>query len=79
MWQPDGWARTRIGILTPHTDVWPEAEFGAMAPDGISIHAARAVFACRYRGIYRVSAAPNAPSSANTTSGNADCVACDSE
>src|ERR1700682_474682 len=41
MWQPDGWARTRIGVLTPHADVWPEAEFGAMAPDGISIHAAR--------------------------------------
>jgi maleate isomerase len=44
MWQPDGWARTRIGILTPHADVWPESEFGAMAPDGISIHAARVPF-----------------------------------
>jgi maleate isomerase len=44
MWQPDGWARTRIGVLTPHADVWPEAEFGAMAPDGISIHAARIPF-----------------------------------
>jgi maleate isomerase len=44
MWQPDGWARTRIGVLTPHADVWPEAEFGAMAPDGISIHAARVPF-----------------------------------
>ncbi len=43
-WQPDGWARTRIGVLTPHADVWPEAEFGAMAPDGISIHAARVPF-----------------------------------
>jgi maleate isomerase len=44
MWQPDGWARTRIGLLTPHADVWAEAEFGAMAPDGISIHAARVPF-----------------------------------
>ena len=43
-WQPDGWARTRIGVLTPHADVGPEAEFGAMAPDGISIHAARVHF-----------------------------------
>jgi maleate isomerase len=44
MWQPDGWAQTRIGVLTPHADVGPEAEFGAMAPDGISIHAARVPF-----------------------------------
>src|SRR5437764_8686498 len=44
MWQPDGWARTRNGILTPHADLWPEAEFGAMAPNGISIHAARVAF-----------------------------------
>jgi maleate isomerase len=41
MWQPDGWTRTRIGLLTPHADVVPESEFGVMAPDGISIHAAR--------------------------------------
>jgi maleate isomerase len=39
--QRDGWAQTRIGILTPHADVGPEAEFHAMASDGISIHAAR--------------------------------------
>lgn len=44
MWQPDGWAQTRIGVLTPHADVVPEAEFGAMAPDGISIHAGRVPF-----------------------------------
>jgi maleate isomerase len=41
MWQPDGWAQTRIGILTPHADVGPESEFGAMAPAEVSIHAAR--------------------------------------
>ncbi|SAK51712.1 Asp/Glu racemase [Caballeronia hypogeia] len=41
MWQPDGWGGTRIGVLTPHADVNPESEFNAMAPAGISIHAAR--------------------------------------
>jgi maleate isomerase len=44
MWQPDGWGQTRIGILTPHADIVPEAEFSALAPDGISIHAARIPF-----------------------------------
>src|SRR5260370_30803277 len=41
MWEPDGGARTRIGVLTPHAEVGLEAEFCAMGPDGISIHAAR--------------------------------------
>lgn len=42
MWQPDGWGwRARIGVLTPHGDVGPESEFSAMAPEGVSIHAAR--------------------------------------
>jgi maleate isomerase len=42
MWQPDGWgARARIGILMPHIDIGPEAEFGAMAPDGVTIHSTR--------------------------------------
>ena len=50
MWQPDGWAQTRIGILTPHADVCPEGEFSAMAPDGISIHAARVPFAAYQPG-----------------------------
>jgi len=44
MWQPDGWGRTRIGVLTPHADIVPETEFNALAPDGISIHAARVPF-----------------------------------
>lgn len=48
MWQPDGWGRTRIGVLTPHADVNPESEFWAMAPEGISIHAARVPL-----GVYR--------------------------
>ena len=41
MWQPDGWTHTRIGVLTPHADVGPETELGAMAAPHISIHGAR--------------------------------------
>lgn len=42
MWQRDGWgARGRIGILMCHFDIGPEAEFGAMAPDGVTIHSTR--------------------------------------
>src|SRR5262245_8367388 len=42
MWQSDGWgARARIGILMGHFDIGPEAEFGAMAPDGVTIHSTR--------------------------------------
>jgi maleate isomerase len=45
MWQADGWGwRARIGVLTPHADIGPESEFQAMAPDGVSIHAARVPF-----------------------------------
>jgi len=41
-WQRDGsgW-RARIGVLTPHFDPVPESEFWTMAPEGISVHAAR--------------------------------------
>jgi len=42
MWQQDGWgARARIGILVPHFDLGSEVEFGAMAPDGVTIHSTR--------------------------------------
>jgi len=42
MWQPDGWAwRARLGLLMQPADIGPESEFRAMAPDGVSIHAAR--------------------------------------
>jgi maleate isomerase len=42
MWHRDGWgARARIGIPTPHFDIGPEAEFSAMAPDGVTIHSTR--------------------------------------
>jgi maleate isomerase len=44
MWQRDGWGQSRIGVLTPHADVVPEAEFKALAPAGVSIHAARIPF-----------------------------------
>lgn len=41
-WMPDGSAtRARIGVLTPHIDAVPESEFQALAPAGVSIHAAR--------------------------------------
>lgn len=41
-WMPDGAStRTRIGVLTPHLDAVPESEFQTLAPDGVSIHAAR--------------------------------------
>jgi maleate isomerase len=45
MWQPDGWGfRARLGLLVPHGDVGPESELHAMAPDGVSLHAARVPF-----------------------------------
>ena len=42
MWQPDGagW-RARIGLISAHVDLAPESEFWTMAPEGVSIHAAR--------------------------------------
>jgi maleate isomerase len=41
-WRPDGVGSTaRIGILTPAFDPVPESEAWAMAPKGVSIHAAR--------------------------------------
>jgi maleate isomerase len=41
-WKPDGsgW-RARIGVLTPDDDTVAESEFWTMAPDGVSVHAAR--------------------------------------
>lgn len=40
-WLPDGGSNARIGVITPHLDPVPETEFQAMAPSGVSIHAAR--------------------------------------
>jgi maleate isomerase len=41
-WRRDGsgW-RARIGVLTPANDPVPESEFWTMAPEGVSVHAAR--------------------------------------
>jgi len=41
-WEPGGagW-RARIGVLTPDDDTVPESEFWAIAPEGVSVHAAR--------------------------------------
>ena len=42
---PDGWsANGRIGVIVPHADVGPEAEFGAIAQGSVSIHGARLNF-----------------------------------
>src|SRR4051794_1368929 len=42
MWRPDGWGwRARIGVLMQPADTGPESELRAMAPAGVSIHAAR--------------------------------------
>lgn len=42
MWQPDGWGfRARLGVLVPHAAIGSESELRAMAPDGVSVHAAR--------------------------------------
>jgi len=44
-WQPDGsgW-RARIGVLTHDDNTVSESEFWTMAPDGVSVHAARVPF-----------------------------------
>ena len=40
--QPDGWGwRGQLGLLMPHTDVEPDSEFAALAPDGVSVIAMR--------------------------------------
>lgn len=52
MWEPDGWGwRARIGVLTPNADIGPESEFRAMAPDGVSVHAARVPLALTASGL----------------------------
>ena len=40
VWKADGWeATTRIGLLTPHADVGPEAELQAMSPAAAPVDA----------------------------------------
>jgi maleate isomerase len=45
VWKPDGsgW-RARIGVLTHDDNTVIESEFWTMAPDGVSVHAARVPF-----------------------------------
>jgi maleate isomerase len=43
--KPDGFGwHARIGVLTHDDDTVPETEFWTMAPDGVSVHAARVPF-----------------------------------
>jgi maleate isomerase len=43
--KPDGFGwRARVGVLTHEDNTVPESELWAMAPDGVSIHAARVPF-----------------------------------
>jgi maleate isomerase len=59
-WKPDGYGwRARIGVLTPDDDAVPESEFWTMAPDGVSVHAARVPF-----GDLRTYSDPPGPDSA---------------
>lgn len=55
-WLPDGvGSLARIGVLTPEFDPVPESELWAMAPKGVSIHAARVA----RKGVLAFSDAPN--------------------
>jgi maleate isomerase len=61
-WRPDGWGwRARIGVLVPAGDLGPESEFHAMAPTGVSIHAARVQFQAMAPGGDMGEAIPLAP------------------
>jgi maleate isomerase len=44
-WREDGAGlKGRIGVLVPHFDFTPETEMAAMAPPGVSVHAARVLW-----------------------------------
>lgn len=52
MFLDDGWGwRAKIGLLVPHGDVNPEGELRAMAPSGVSVHAARVPFGAMRAGL----------------------------
>ncbi|MBQ1090519.1 MULTISPECIES: maleate cis-trans isomerase family protein [Streptomyces] len=47
----DGWeAQARIGVVVPHADVGPEAEFQAIAPEEVSVHGSRVHFGAMRAG-----------------------------
>lgn len=52
MWKFDGWeAPFRVGVVTPHADVGPEAEFQAMLVDSrATVHGARVNFSPMHPG-----------------------------
>jgi len=61
-WKHDGWdASVRIGLLVPHAAVGPEAEFQAMAPATVSIHATRVPFGAMTAGGLMDATIPLAP------------------
>lgn len=61
-WNPDGWsAKGRIGVVVPHADVGPEAEFGAIAQGAVSIHGARLNFSAMRAGGEMDEKIPHAP------------------
>lgn len=61
-WSPDGWsAKGRIGVVVPHADVGPEAEFGAIAQGAVSIHGARLNFSAMRAGGEMDEKLPHAP------------------
>ena len=73
MWEPDGWGwRATIGVLVPHADVNPEGELRAMAPDGVSIHAARVPFAAMGAGGAMDPTIPHGPVRAIVEPGSID-------
>lgn len=62
IWSPDGWsAKGRIGVVVPHADVGPEAEFGAIARGAVSIHGARLNFSAMRAGGEMDEKLPHAP------------------
>ena len=41
-WQPDGWAwQGQVALVMPHSDVEPDSEWIALAPDGVAVQAMR--------------------------------------
>jgi maleate isomerase len=51
MWQSDGWAfRARLGVIVAHAAIGTESELAAMAPAGVSVHAARVPLAAMRAG-----------------------------
>jgi maleate isomerase len=62
VWRADGWdAQWRIGLLTPHADVGPEARTAATAPPSVGVYAARVQFGAMAAGGVMDRTVPLAP------------------